>query len=90
MPVIRQINGKALIHKSMGNIFEYWLPRRGIEEVSAHRLRHTFASQLLASGADLKRIQELLGHKSLETTQRYLLIDAHGTRMAVDSLPEEW
>ena len=57
-----------------------------LKRVTPHTLRHVFASELLRSGANLRQIQELLGHKHLDSTQRYTRVTAHELRGAVKRL----
>lgn len=82
-------DGSRRSYKSVAHMFERWLPAAGLH-VSAHQLRHSFATELLRAGVDLRTIQELLGHKSLETTMRYLRIDTRRSQRAVDLLPDRW
>ncbi len=65
-------NGTRLTSRSVGRLLDKYLARAGLDPAaSPHTLRHTFATHLLDRGADVRCVQELLGHRSLSTTQIY-------------------
>jgi integrase/recombinase XerD len=68
--------GRVLTREMLWTIVKKYVRRAGLNaKVSPHTLRHSFATHLLAGGADLRTVQELLGHANIRTTQHYTHVD---------------
>ena len=81
-PVIVNLRGGRLTTRSVEKIFAERIEAAGLSVgLTPHGLRHCFATHMLSNGADLRSIQEMLGHASLATTQRY-------TQVSVNHLKE--
>lgn len=84
-PVFVNRFGKRLTTRSVGRMLEKYLKETGLDgRTSPHTLRHSFATHLLERGADIRSVQELLGHKSLTTTQIYTHVTVAGLRAAYE------
>ena len=71
-PLFINFRGGRLSTRSIGRVVKKYVKETGLTyEISPHSMRHTFATHLLDGGADLRSVQEMLGHTSLSTTQKY-------------------
>jgi integrase/recombinase XerD len=74
-PLLVRADGTAFSPSAMYRLVERWYSRAGVRRhpgACVHALRHTFGTQALDSGASIIEVQRLMGHRSLETTKRYL------------------
>jgi integrase/recombinase XerC len=84
-PVFVNKYGTRISTRSVARMLEKYLRETGLDQrTSPHSLRHSFATHLLDRGADIRSVQELLGHKSLVTTQIYTHVSTSNLRAAYE------
>ena len=86
MPLFCNLRGGRLSVRSYGNILDQAVRQAAlIKHISPHSLRHTFATHLLDNGADIRAVQELLGHENVSTTQIYTHVSSSHLQKVYDA-----
>jgi len=84
LPLFINQSGKKIDQRQVRTIVNENSFRAGISKISPHALRHSFATHILNNGSDIRSIQELLGHASLDTTQKYTHLSIEKLKSAYD------
>jgi integrase/recombinase XerC len=83
LPTFTNKFGKRLTTRSVARMLEKYIKQCGLDaRTTPHTLRHSFATHLLDRGADIRSVQEMLGHKSLGTTQIYTHVSTSSIKLA--------
>lgn len=78
--------GRPIERVRVWQIVKHWSTQAGLKDIHPHMLRHSFATHLLAGGADLRIVQDLLGHADITTTQIYTHVDRSQLRQTIKKL----
>lgn len=84
--LFQQRDGRPWRRRMIERRMHQWGARAQVERATPHRLRHTFATDLLDAGADLREVQELMGHEDISSTAIYTDVSAERRRSAVNRL----